>query len=198
MTIVRRTAALAVSMLMLLCASALSQVKLPPNAVSSSKHYRESGVGNSTGRAGGATMSARALLGKDGNTTVEITTNPAALTNFDAPGTAPGAFSKVQYKPLTQLGNPLYAQNFTANTTTGYYEFTTPSAYRAEQVQIQGNITGIDQNRTDVVTLVETVKLRPDLVVKNVAFPSSQSVNQPVNLTANIVEMNGDASATTT
>jgi hypothetical protein len=182
---------------MLWCASAWSQT-LPANAVNSSKQYRQSGVGNATGRAGAASMAARALLGKDGNTTVELTTNPAALTNFDAPGTPPGAFSKVQFKPLTQLGNALYAQNFTANTTTGYYKFVTPSAYRAEQVQVQANITGIDRNRTDVVTLVETVKRRPDLVVQNLMFKSSAPVNQAVNISANVVEMNGDAGATTT
>src|SRR5216117_3448713 len=43
---------------------------IPGNAINSSKHYRESGVGNATGRAGAANMTARALLGKDGNTTV--------------------------------------------------------------------------------------------------------------------------------
>ena len=37
--------------------------KLPPNAISSSRHYRESGIGNATGSAGTVVMTARALLG---------------------------------------------------------------------------------------------------------------------------------------
>ncbi len=179
---------------LLLCKSAYSQANLPGNAVNSSKHYRESGVGNATGRAGSANMTARALLGKDGNSTVELTTGV-----LDSSTTPPGSFAKVQFKPFTAAGNPLFAQNFTPLTTTsGYYSFTWPSLHRAEQIQLQGNITGIDRNRTDVVTVVETVKLRPDLTVQSLMFPSSAFVNHAVNISANIVELNGDAAATTT
>src|SRR6202043_1510616 len=96
---------------------ARSLTNVPANAVSSSKHYRNSGVGNATGRAGSATMSARALLGKDGNTTVEVTTGA-----LDSPATPPGSFSKVQYKPLNSTGNALFAQNFDPpSNAVGYY-----------------------------------------------------------------------------
>src|SRR5579859_7588745 len=125
----RLSSCAALAACMLWCASALSQV--PGNAVSSSKHYRESGVGNATGRAGAASMTARALLGKDGNATVEVTTGA-----FDSNTTPPGNLAKVQFKPLTQAGNALFAQNFTP-TGGGYYEFTWPSLYRAEQIQLQ-------------------------------------------------------------
>lgn len=49
-----------------------------------------------------------------------------------------------------------------------------------------------------MVTVVETVKLRPDLAVQSLVLPSSAMLSQPVNISANIVELNGDASATTT
>jgi hypothetical protein len=49
-----------------------------------------------------------------------------------------------------------------------------------------------------VVTVIETVKARPDLMVAKLGFPSSAFVNQAVNISANLVEMNGDAGATTT
>jgi hypothetical protein len=173
--------------------AARSLTNVPANAVSSSKHYRNSGVGNATGRAGSATMTARALLGKDGTTTVEVTTGA-----LDSPATPPGSFSKVQYKPLNSTGNALFAQNFDPPSNAGgYYSFVSPSLHRAEQIQLQGNIAGID-NRNDVVTLVETVKLRPDLGAQGLMIPDSALVNQPVNISANIVELNGDASATTT
>jgi hypothetical protein len=172
--------------------AARSLTNVPANAVSSSKHYRTSGVGNATGRAGSASMTARALLGKDGNTTVEVTTGV-----LDSSVTPPGSFSKVQYKPLDSNGNALFAQNFNpASGAAGYYSFASPSLHRAEQIQLQGNIGGID-NRNDVVTLVETVKLRPDLAVQGLLLPNSAMVTTPVNISANIVELNGDASATT-
>jgi hypothetical protein len=177
----------------MLSVTSSSQTNIPKNAIPSSKHYRESGVGNATGRAGAASMTARALLGKDGNTLVEVTTGI-----LDSSATSPGSFSKVQFKPFTLTGDALFTQNFTANSTSGYYSFNWPSLHRAEQVQLQGNIAGIDQNRADVVTVVETVKLRPDLTVRNLTFPSSAIVNHAVNIGANLVEMNGDASATTT
>jgi hypothetical protein len=134
------------------------------------------------------------LLGKDGNSTIELTTGA-----LDFSATPPGSFAKVQFKPLTPAGDALFAQNFTPlSTTTGYYSFISPSLHRMEQIQLQGNITGIDTNRTDVVTLVETVKLRPDLAVQKLTFPASAFINQHVNISANIVELNGDAAATTT
>jgi hypothetical protein len=173
--------------------SVWSLTNIPGNAVNSSKHYRESGVGNATGRVGSANMTARALLGKDGNTVVEVTTGA-----LDSNSTPPGSFGKVQFKPLNAAGNALFAQNINPTTSGGYYTFTSPSLHRAEQIQLQGNITGIDRNRTDVVTVVETTKLRPDLAVENLNFLSSAIISHPVNISADIVELNGDASATTT
>jgi hypothetical protein len=167
---------------------------VPANAVLSSKHYRESGVGNATGRSGSANMTARALLSKDGSSTIELTTGA-----LDSPRVPPGSFAKVQFKPLDQSGNALFAQNFNhLSTPTGYYSFTSGALYRKQQIQLQANITGIDQNRTDVVTLVETVKRLPDVAVTNVtAKPSPAFTNQVVNISANVGELNGDSSATT-
>lgn len=171
---------------------ALSQT-IPGYAIPNAKHYRESGVGNATGRSGSAHMTARALLGPDGNSTVEVSTG-----TLDSNTSAPGSFGKVQFKPLDPDGNALFAQNFLQLATgTGYYSFSSPSLYRHQQVQIQGNIQGID-NRTDVVTVVDTVKLRPDLAVQNLTLPDSAILSTPVAITANVAELNGDAAATTT
>lgn len=173
--------------------SSWSVTNVPKNAVPSSKHYRESGVGNATGRSGSATMVARALLSQDGSTTVEVSTGI-----LDSTSTAPGSLNKVQYKPLSANGSPFFAQNFFPSTAGGYYSFISSSLHRAQQIQLQANITGIDRNRTDVVTVVETVKLRPDLAIEKLDFPGSAFVNQPVNISANVVEMNSDAGASTT
>jgi hypothetical protein len=171
---------------------AVSQ-SVPGYVIANAKHYRESGVGNATGRTGSAHMSARALLGEDGNATIEVTTGA-----LDSNATPPGSFGKVQFKPLDPNGNVILSQNFTPlSTATGYYSFSWPSLYRHQQAQIQANITGID-NRTDVVTLVDTVKLRPDLAVQKLFLPTSPVVSTPVTITANIAELNGDSPATTT
>jgi hypothetical protein len=52
-TTASRAAALAA--LALCCAAGFSQVIVPGGAVQSTKHYRESGVGNATGRQGART-----------------------------------------------------------------------------------------------------------------------------------------------
>jgi hypothetical protein len=173
--------------------SSWSLTHLPANAVPSSKHYRESGVGNATGRSGSAHMTARTLLSKDGNATVEVTTG-----TLDSRSTPSGSFRKVQFKPLSATGEPMFVQNLFPPTASGYYSFNSQSLHRAQQIQLQGNIQGIDGNRTDVVTLVETVKVLPDLAVASLSFPSSAVPNQAVNISANLVEMNADTGATTT
>src|SRR5947208_6185839 len=97
--------------------SSWSQIHLPANAVPSSKHYRESGVGNATGRSGSAHMTARALLSKDGNTVVEVTTGA-----LDSSSTPPGSFRKVQVKALSPAGDALSVDNYFPSTG-GYYKF---------------------------------------------------------------------------
>ena len=173
--------------------SGWSLTHIPANAVPSSKHYRESGVGNATGRSGSAHMTARAMLAKDGNATIELTTG-----KLDSTSTPPGNFRKVQFKALNAAGNPTFVQNFFPATAGGYYSFSSTSLHRGQQLQLQGNINGIDLNRTDVVTVLETVKVRPDLAVASLNFPSSATPNEVVNISANLVEMNGDAGATAT
>ena len=47
------------------------------------------------------------------------------------------------------------------------------------------------------MTLLETVKVRPDVAVASLSFPPSAVPDQAVNISANLLEMNGDAGATT-
>ena len=88
----------------LVLATSLSgwSLTVPANAVKSSKHYRESGVGNGTGRSGSAHMTARALLDKDGQAVVEVTTGA-----LDSTSTPPGSFRKLQFKALSSAGDPI-------------------------------------------------------------------------------------------
>jgi hypothetical protein len=185
-----------VPLILLLGATPLAlfaQDKVPGYAIQSSIHYRESGVGNAHGRSGSVKVTARALLGKDNTTTVELTTG-----TLDSNVTPPGSFAKVQFKPLDPSGDAMFTRNFNHLwTDTGYYSFVWPSLYRGEQIQLQSLLKGIDGNGMDVVTLFETVKLRPDLAVQNLTFPETAIVQQVVNIRANIAELNGDTGATT-
>jgi len=177
-----------VGVLLLLSSVAFSQV--PGNANSNSKHYRDSGLGNAQGRQGSAVLTTRSLLNKDGSTNVELTTGV-----LDTTATQPGAFGKVQFKPLDMNGDAITAQNFTPlSTAGGYYTFTTNVLHHNQQVQLQANITGIDK-RTDVATVIDSVRLRPDLTVSQLGFPSSALINTPVNIAATIRELNGDTGA---
>jgi len=176
----------------LFCTSAGAQTGVPQNAIVSSNHYKDTGMGHATGRAGNATISARALYAKDGSTLVELTTG-----QLDSSTTTPGNLDKVQFKPLDQNGNALYSQNFSGLTAGGYYSMITNVLHHTEQLQLQTNVSGIDQ-RTDVVTVVETVKLRPDLAVQGLTSPNKAVVNQPVIISATLRELNGEVGATTT
>ncbi len=172
--------------------SAWAQTAVPQNATVSSNHYKDTGMGPATGRAGNATVNARALYAKDGSTLVELTTG-----QLDSSATAPGNLDKVQFKPLDQNGNALYSQNFNGLTAGGHYGMTTNVLHHTEQLQLQTNVSGIDK-RTDVVTVVETVKLRPDLAVLGLTNPNKAVVNQPVVISATLRELNGEVGATTT
>ena len=168
-------------------ANTASKPQLVPNA----RRYKESGLKPATGRSGSASLTGRALLGKDGATTVELSTGP-----LDAGQANPGNITKSQIKPLDENGEPLYARNY-ANSSGGYFTTTVNDLHRGQQVQMQATINGIDANRTNVVTVVETVKLRPDLSPTDLSVPARGVPGNPVNISVVLRELRGDSGATT-
>ena len=183
-----------VSLILLLGAMPMGvwgQSTVPSYAISSSLHYRESGVPDGVGESNSAVVTARALLGKDNNSTVELTTG-----KLDSNTTPPGSFASVRFEPFTPSGVPLLRKYFShLATPAGYYSFTWPSLYRGEQIQVRSYVTGFPED--DPVTAYTTVKLRPDLAMQNLTFPETAIVQQVVNIRANIAELNGDSGATT-
>jgi hypothetical protein len=169
-----------------------AQSTVPSYAISSSLHYHESGVPDGVGESeGSAVITARALLGKDHITTVELTTG-----TLDSSTTPPGSFANVRLQPLTPSGVALFSQYFShLATSTGYYSFSWPSLYRGEQIKLRSYVTGFPED--DPVTVSTTVKLRPDLTVQGLTFPETAIVQQMVNIRAHITELNGDYGATT-
>ena len=56
---------------------------------------------------------------------------------------------------------------------------------------MQATINGIDANRTNVVTVVETVKLRPDLSPNHMSLPARGVPGNPVNISVVLRELRG-------
>jgi hypothetical protein len=163
-----------------------------PTRFANSIKYRDKGLKHARGRAGiaatAASLEARALLGRDGITTLDVSTGV-----IDGPdGTS--VLSKLQLK--------LFALDGALQTTTSYkglsspvFQVALPGRVRGSKLEVKGSIAAIDQNRTDVVTVSETVKLRPDLSVDHITAPTQSRVRTPVNISALISENNGDVGA---
>ncbi len=159
---------------------------LQPNA----NRYKDTGSKPATGRSGSATLAARALLGKDGTTDVELTTG-----TLDAPGAPPGNIAKVQLKVLNGTGDVVLTRNDNGLVGGGYVDERVPGLSRHAPLQVQTNIEGIDAHRTDVVTTPLTVELRPDLAASDLRAPARAWQGNTVLVGATIKELNGDVGA---
>lgn len=155
-----------------------------------SKKYSDNGAKPATGRSGSASIQARALLGADGNTMIEVSTG-----QLDTP-IAPGNIAKVQLKSLNGAGDVIKTENFNALSGGGYWTKTTSQLGHNAPIQVQTNVRGIDPKRTDVVTVKAVVKKRPDIAVQALNNPDRVHVNQAVTITALAAEINGDVGAT--
>lgn len=162
-----------------------------PQLLPNSRRYKDTGLKPATGRSGAASLTARALLGKDGTTTVEMSTS-----QLDTNTTPPGNINRTQLKPLDENGEALYARNYVGGAG-GYFNTSVNDFHRGQQVQMQATISGIEGSRTNVVTLVETVKVRPDLSPTNLSVPGRGVPGVPVNISVLVKEIMGDSGATT-
>ncbi|MCM2323777.1 MAG: hypothetical protein NDJ90_11010 [Oligoflexia bacterium] len=159
---------------------------LQPNSI----RYREKGAKPGTGRAGTATLSTRALMGKDKTTVLEVTTGM-----IDSPTTAVGSLAKVQLKLLNSAGKTLSTRVFPELNSGAYLKFNFSDLGRGQPLRVQANVTGVDGARTSVVTVNDTVYLRPDLKIEQLTVPASASVDTPVNISATVRELNFDVGA---
>jgi len=154
-----------------------------------SEKYSDTGSKPATGRSGSAQIASRALLAKDGSALVEATTGV-----LDG-ATGAGSITKVQTKLDSQGGSEDQAQNYNHLTSGGYWNHTYAGMARNDTVQVLSHVDGVDGARTDVVTTLDTVKLRPDLAAQSLKGPARAYVHAPVNFTAIVAELNGDVGA---
>lgn len=157
-----------------------------PQFISNTIKYRDAGARPATGRSGSSTLAARALLGKDGVTTLDVTTG-----SFEADA-ATRPLTRVQVKQLDDGGNVLRTVNHNGLESGGTASFDYAGLPRGRRLQVQGNVA--EPHRTAVVTVDETVHLRPDLRAQLQA-PATVVVGMPVNFVAVVSETNGEVGA---
>lgn len=163
---------------------------MAPVFVPTTTKYKDTGKKPGTGKAGSASLTARALLDKSNKTELEVTTGTLDTTN------APGTLEKIQIKALNGAGEVVFTQNENKAQATGYAKLSFTNLRRGQEIQVQANVKGIDPKRMDVVNVKETVKLRPDLKAFQLAAPTTAFVHQGVTISASVAEINGDVGAT--
>ena len=159
--------------------------RLFPNTVK----YRDAGRKPATGRAGGASITTRALLGSDGTTVLEVWAGGQG-------GTGPGELWQVQVKKFdadgdhraTQVEHPRGGRALTLEL---------HDMQRGEPVQVQALVRGASGPRTGVVTVRDVVWRRPDLMVAGIDAPARTWVHTPTFVTAVVRELRGDVGART-
>jgi hypothetical protein len=163
---------------------ALSTSAGQPALVPNSVKYRDQGGKPATGRAGSAELQALALLSKDGTTTLTVQARHVDPAVHDT-----GEVSKLQLKAFKADGTVKFVRNLQGDESTG--PMVLRGLMRDDRVQFQANVRGLDGNRTDVVTVTETVKRRPNLSI-HLHEPSAATVGIPTVIAANVTERNGD------
>ena len=160
-----------------------------PARIPNSVRYRDQGAKPTTGRAGAAALSSFALIGRDGITRLEVHSAHA-----DAPAVPAGTLAKVQVK---RFGSD--ALLATSNHRIGQSSavFALPGLTRGSRVQVQANIRDIDRARTGVVTVIDTVRRRPDLSVSQLTLPGEIVAGTPTIVSAVVRELHGDLGVTT-
>ena len=153
--------------------------------------YRDNGGKPATGRSGSAVLRAFALLGMDGVTQLELEAVPADTTGW----WAWGLMDRAQVKALNADGSVQFVRNLNdVNSHRQLLQFN--SLTRGQSLRVQANVSFIDPHRTDVVTVTERVKLRPDLVPTFQMAPQVPA-GEPIPIHATVTELNGDVGATT-
>ena len=153
-------------------------------AMANRVRYSDQGVRVAAGRTGAASMELRALVGMDGETTIEATTG-----SFDG---SPGLnrFEKIAMKVSTAAIGPV---NEWPNAPEWSYVVEGLSA--GDAVNVQANIRGEGFARVQVVSVSTVVARRPDLSVLSVSGAAQGYPGTAITFFAPVTELNGEVGA---
>ncbi len=160
-----------------------------PDLIPNSIKYSDTGLKPASGRSGDVAVEARALLGADGVTDVELTTG-----SFEGNVAPTGSLKQVQVKAAYETDDAI-TRNFSTSGTFAAVRLDDLGLAPRENIQIQASAESIAYGRTGVVTLVETVKRRPDLIATTGSVPRYGIEGHPLHFYMNIIEGNGDVGA---
>jgi hypothetical protein len=161
------------------------------------------------GSAGDLTLRSRALLGKDGNTQLEISTAP-----FDGTGTPPGNISHVHVRavdPSRRDGDDdkdddkdgkegkefRFRREYNHLRGGGYFTDTYPGLLHGLNLRIEAKARGAVHRDEVEAKWLDSVRYRPDLYVKMIDAPARARVNSAVLIGAVIAEAMGETGADT-
>lgn len=160
-----------------------------PTLVSNAVRYRDAGQKPATGRSGSASLNVLALLDNAGVTHIDVVSGTTTQ-----PGTGAGTLNQVKLKVFVgDSADDALVSNF-HHVGSGRWNYEVQGPVRGTPLQVQAAIGGIDGPRTDVVTVTDSVLLRPDLRVT--VYGQDQALAEtPTNLAVWIDERNGDVGA---
>jgi hypothetical protein len=163
-----------------------------PKFHNSSQKYREKNPAGGKGRAGGASLTARMLLGKNGVTDLEATTG-----EFESPTPPPGVIWKLQLSALDALGVVMSTQQYKDPLPAGgYFKQSYTNLFAGQPFQVQAHVR-TSSKRNDTVTVTTSVQKRPDISVSGLVSPPMAPVNLPIKMFAVVSELNGNIGART-
>jgi len=167
---------------------------VPDGFVPNGVPYRNPAFKDATGRSGGASVTARAMLNQDGSTDLEVTTG-----DFD--GTAPeNDMTKLQVKLLDDEDDATWTDNQN-RIRSGFVHSIYDDVIRHDRLQVQASVNVPNASgkgrRTGVVTIAARANLRPDLAATSVEGPAEAFVGTSAVFTGYISEINTDLAATT-
>jgi hypothetical protein len=160
----------------------LGRPTLVPNHVK----YSDAGKRPAKARSGNASLVAEALIGSNGLTTLDVT---AGITGEPPSGT----LARIQIKEFDANGSLARVSNHSAlNGSTS--RFTLAGRAHGDELQIRAVITAVDGS-SEVVTVSETVKYRPDIVVTAMSVEPQSVRGALIVIGAQYQEMRGDKGA---
>ena len=168
-------------------ASAGSQYTVRSNA----EKYSDAGSKPWRGKSSkGQEVWSRALIGQDGNVTLEV-----ATSEFESGVATVGQIDRVQVKSVAPDGSKGVTNFNGVPANAGYLALSLGRMARNTIAQVQANIDDATGKTTDVVIAQDVVKFRPDLRVASIAVSPTVRVGAPFDVSATVREIKGDVGA---